>query len=139
MDRRTGGKLFAIGSILLFAVAVVVVTGPCMMLLDYGLDTVPGQKQSWSLLLVLWAAAELLATPFLIGSRLNRAQLPTGTRAVMFIFGIVVILGGMAAVAITFGSRISWLGSPWPLVVAGALAIIAGTRLARRALFPPAD
>lgn len=50
--------------IVLFAMASVVAMMPCTALLDFGADPGAGRPhQTWSLALVLWAAAEIAVTP----------------------------------------------------------------------------
>jgi hypothetical protein len=120
---------------MLFAIASVVVLVPCTMLLDFGADPSPGRpRQTWSLFLVLWAAAEIAVTSFLIGGNLDRVVLPTGWRAGAFYSGIALLLGGMIMIGVTFAPPPYPFDSPWPLVVAGTIQIIVGAQMARRVL-----
>ena len=126
--------------IVLFAMGSVVAMMPCTALLDFGADPGAGRpRQTWSLALVVWAAAEIAVTPFVIGRNLDRVVPPTAWRAGAFYGGIALLLGGMTTIGVTFGSPLPSFESPWPLVVAGTLQIIVGSQLARRALLRRAD
>jgi hypothetical protein len=78
--------------------------------------------------------AEIAVTPFVIGRNLDRVALPTGWTAGAFYGGIALLLGGMTTIGVTFGPPPYPFDSPWPLVVAGTVQIIAGAQLARRVL-----
>jgi hypothetical protein len=126
--------------VVLFAMGSVATLGPCTMLLDFGSDSGPGRPhQTWGLGLVLWAVAEIAVTPFVIGRNLDRVVLPTGWRASVFYGGIALLLGGMTTIGVTFGRRPYPFDSPWPLVVAGTIQIIVGSRLARHVLLRRTD
>jgi len=110
------------------------------MLLDFGADPGSGKpQQKWSLGLILWAAAEIAVTPFTIGRHLDRVVYPKGWRAAAFYGAIVLLVGGMTSVGVTFGPPLTSFDSPWPLVVAGTVQIIVGSRVARFVLFRRSD
>ena len=121
--------------VVVFAIGSVVALGPCTMLLEFGSDPGAGRpRQTWSLCLVLWAVAEIAVTPVVIGRNLDRVALPSGWRAAVFYGGIVLLLGGMTTIGVTFRSPPYPFDSPWPLVGAGTIQIILGSQLARRVL-----
>ncbi len=134
MDDNARSKVFAVTMMVVFATAVVLMVGPCIMLLDLGLDQPEESQHRLPLVFVLWAAAEVLLTPFLIGHCLRESGIPKGWWLAAFVSGMALIAGGMLTIAVTFGERITWLDSPWPLVVTGSLGIIVGTRLSRLAM-----
>jgi hypothetical protein len=128
---RSFGALWVV----VFALGSVAALGPCTMLLEFGSDPRPGRAhQTWSLGLVLWAVAEIAVTPFVIGRNLDRVVLPTGWRAGVFYGGIVLLVGGMTTIGVTFRSPPYPFDSPWPFVFAGTIQIIVGSQLARRVL-----
>ena len=137
MERDPGARSFGVLWVMVFAAASVTALGPCVRLLDFGADSGPRPRQTWSLFLVLWAAAEIAVTPFVIGRNLDRVVLPTGWRAGAFYGGIALLLGGMITIGVTFGPPPHPFASPWPLVVAGTIQIIVGAQIARRGLLRP--
>ena len=91
MVRDPRSRSFGVLWIVLFAMGSVVAMMPCTALLDFGADPGAGRpRQTWSLALVLWAAAEIAVTPFVIGRNLDRVVLPTGWRAGAFYGGIAL-------------------------------------------------